>query len=71
MLESPELAVSSGSACTSRQPGPSHVLEAIGLSVEQARSSLRFGLGRFTTEQEIDLAAKWLIDAHQKLRRML
>ena len=71
MLETPELAVSSGSACTSRQPGPSHVLEAIGLSVEQARSSLRFGLGRFTTEQEIDLAAQWLIDAHQKLRRML
>ena len=67
MLACPELAVSSGSACTSSEPLPSHVLMAIGLSVDQARSSLRFGLGRFTTESEIRTSAKWLGDAHAKL----
>lgn len=67
MLAVPELAVSSGSACTSAEPHPSHVLLGIGLSVDQARSSLRFGLGRFTTEDEIRLAADWLGKAHAKL----
>ncbi len=67
MLECPELAVSSGSACTSAEPHPSHVLMAIGLSLDQARSSLRFGLGRFTTESEIRTSAEWLGDAHAKL----
>jgi cysteine desulfurase len=67
MLKVPELAVSSGSACTSSEPHPSHVLLGIGLSIDQARSSLRFGLGRFTTEAEIRLAAEWLSDAHEKL----
>ena len=67
MLAIPELAVSSGSACTSDEPHPSHVLLGIGLSVDQARSSLRFGLGRFTTEDEIRLAADWLGKAHAKL----
>jgi cysteine desulfurase len=67
MLAIPELAVSSGSACTSADPHPSHVLLGIGLSVDQARSSLRFGLGRFTKEGEIRLAADWLAKAHDKL----
>ena len=67
MLELPELAVSSGSACTSAEPYPSHVLLGIGLSVDQARSSLRFGLGRFNTEAEIRQAAEWLVEAHRKL----
>ncbi len=67
MLECPELALSSGSACTSAEPHPSHVLMAIGLTADQARSSLRFGLGRFTTESEIRKAADWLGDAHAKL----
>ncbi len=67
MLEVPDLAVSSGSACTSAEPYPSHVLLGIGLSVDQARSSLRFGLGRFNTESEIRQAAEWLGEAHQKL----
>jgi cysteine desulfurase len=71
MLEIPEVAMSSGSACTSADPRPSHVLEAIGLSVEESRSSLRFGIGRFNTEQEIDAAAKLLVAAAHKLRKLL
>lgn len=71
MLETPELAVSSGSACTSAEPAPSHVLLAIGLSEDQARSSLRFGVGRFNTQADIDQAADWLIEAADRLRRFL
>ena len=71
MLEIPSVAMSSGSACTSADPQPSHVLEAIGLSVEESRSSLRFGLGRFNTEQEIDTATELLITAAHKLRKLL
>lgn len=67
MLAVPELAVSSGSACTSAEPHPSHVLLGIGLTIDQARSSLRFGLGRYTTSTEIQTAAEWLSDAHAKL----
>ena len=67
MLALPDLAVSSGSACTSAEPHPSHVLLGIGLSIDQARSSLRFGLGRFTTSSEIQTAADWLSEAYAKL----
>ena len=52
------MAVSSGSACTSAEPEPSHVLRALGIGDELARGSLRFGLGRFTTEGEVDYAAR-------------
>jgi cysteine desulfurase len=57
-LSSEGLAVSSGSACSSEQPRPSHVLLSLGLDEDQARASLRFGLSRFTTEAEIDIAAE-------------
>jgi len=69
MLEAPELAVSSGSACTSAEPTPSHVLLALGLSEDQARSSLRFGIGRFNTQDEIDRAAGWIVDAVHTLKK--
>ncbi len=68
MLSMPELALSSGSACTSANPEPSHVLQAIGRTPDQTRSSLRFGLGRFTTESEIEKAAEIVVAAVRKLR---
>ena len=65
-----ELAVSSGSACTSASLEPSYVLRALGRNDELAHSSIRFTLGRFTTEQEIDFAIKLVVDRVSKLRDM-
>ncbi|QDU94791.1 cysteine desulfurase family protein [Lignipirellula cremea] len=70
MMSMGELAVSSGSACTSTNPEPSHVLRAIGLSDDATRSSLRFGLGRFNTEQEIDRASDLIVESVARLRKM-
>ena len=64
----PDLALSTGSACSSANPEPSHVLKALGLSDEAVRSSVRFGLGRFTTAEEVDFAAARVIEAVRKLR---
>ncbi|MGH7163458.1 MAG: cysteine desulfurase family protein [Planctomycetota bacterium] len=69
MLALPELALSTGSACASGSLEPSHVLKAMGVRPDLARSSLRFGLGRSTTEEEIDFAAARVIDAVRRLRR--
>ncbi|MBM3964308.1 MAG: cysteine desulfurase [Planctomycetes bacterium] len=71
MLRAPQLAVSSGSACTSSEPHPSHVLLAIGKSEDEARGSLRFGIGRFNTESEILRAADVLGDAYEELSRFV
>jgi cysteine desulfurase len=58
MLSMKHVAVSSGAACSSTDPGPSHVLLALGMREDLARSTLRFGLGRFTTEEDVlDVAA--------------
>ena len=65
-----DLAVSSGSACTSASLEPSYVLRALGRSDELAHSSIRFSVGRFTTEEEVDFAVKLLQDKVGKLREM-
>jgi cysteine desulfurase len=65
-----DLAVSSGSACTSASLEPSYVLRALGLSDELAHSSLRFSFGRFTTEEDVDAALAQLRTAVDKLREL-
>jgi cysteine desulfurase len=66
----PEVALSTGSACTSKSVEPSHVLRAIGLSTEAALSSVRFGLGRFTTDEEVDYAVSRIAGAVKRLRAL-
>jgi cysteine desulfurase len=63
-----KIAVSSGSACTSTDPEPSHVLRAIGRDENLARASLRFGVGRFTTAEEIDFAIRHVAEVVDRLR---
>lgn len=65
-----DIAVSSGSACTSASLEPSYVLKALGLDDELAHSSLRFGLSRFTTDEEVDFAVNHVKEAVEKLREM-
>lgn len=70
MMRLKRLAVSSGSACTSTNPEPSHVLRALGLSADRARSSLRFGLGRFNSAEDIAQASGMLREAVSELRAL-
>lgn len=65
-----EIAVSSGSACTSADPEPSHVLRAMGITEALSKASLRFGLGRFTTAEQIDFAANHVAAAVTRLRQV-
>ncbi len=70
MMAIKDVAVSSGSACTSASLEPSYVLRAMGVSEDLAHSSIRFGLGRFTTEEEIDHVTRLVVDKVRKLRDM-
>jgi cysteine desulfurase len=70
MMAIKDVAVSSGSACTSASLQPSYVLRAMGVSEELAHSSIRFGLGRFNTEEEVDYVADLVVNKVKKLRDM-
>ena len=70
MMKMEKVAVSSGSACTSASLEPSYVLQACGVSGELANSSLRFSLGRSTTQEEVDYAASRVVEAVKELREM-
>ena len=70
MLSMKLLAVSSGSACTSANPEPSHVLRALGISDDLTRASLRFGLGRFNTEADVEQASELVVAAVRSLRKL-
>ena len=66
----PEIAISSGAACTTSTMEPSHVLLALGLNKNEAYSSLRFGIGRFNTKEDIDIASESINRCMKKLRKM-
>ncbi|HKA92079.1 MAG TPA: IscS subfamily cysteine desulfurase [Haliangiales bacterium] len=68
MMAIKDVAVSSGSACTSASLEPSYVLRALGVGEELAHTSIRFGLGRFNTEEEVDYVTKLVVDKVNKLR---
>jgi cysteine desulfurase len=70
MMALKDVAVSSGSACTSASLEPSYVLRALGVGEEMAHSSIRFGLGRFTTQDEVDYVVKLVTEKVKKLREM-
>jgi cysteine desulfurase len=70
MMSMKLLAVSSGSACTSANPEPSHVLRAMGLSEDLTRASLRFGLGRFNTAEEVEFAIQAVSESVRRLRKL-
>jgi len=67
MSSVPEIAFSSGSACSAAHSAPSHVLTALGIDESTARRSARFGVGRFTQVQDIQTACEMLVDGHSKL----
>jgi cysteine desulfurase len=70
LLALPDVAMSTGSACTSARPEPSHVLRELGLPHEESLSSVRIGIGRFTTPAELDRAAGRIIEEVERLRAL-
>jgi cysteine desulfurase len=71
LIKMPEIALSSGSACSSATPEPSHVLTALGVSKEIARGSIRFGLGRFNTPEEVEHVIRRIAETVNSLRAMI
>jgi cysteine desulfurase len=71
LIKMPEIALSSGSACSSATPEPSHVLLALGLSNEMARGSIRFGLGRFNTPEEVECVIGRVVETVAFLRSLV
>jgi cysteine desulfurase len=70
MMAVREVAVSAGSACTSAALEPSYVLRAMGVSPALAHASIRFGLGRFNTEEEVDHAVRLFVGKVKRLREL-
>jgi cysteine desulfurase len=70
MMALKDVAVSSGSACTSASLEPSYVLRALGIGEELAHTSIRFGIGRFNTDEEIDYVAGHVIKSVNRLREL-
>ena len=70
LLAAKDLALSSGSACTSEHPEPSHVLRSLGISEDSARSSIRFGLGRFNSAEEVEYAIGLVAQTTHRLRQL-
>jgi cysteine desulfurase len=70
LMSLPDVALSTGSACSSATVEPSHVLRALGIGEELARASLRFGLGRFNTEEEVEYVARRVIESVCRLREL-
>jgi cysteine desulfurase len=70
LREIPEIAVSTGAACSSASLEPSHVMSALGLGTDRAQSSIRFGITRFNTEEEVDTVADRVTQGVRKLRTM-
>lgn len=68
IMELKDIAVSTGSACTSAKPDASHVLRALGLSEREAKSSIRLGLSRFTTEEEVDYVVGRIVEVVAQIR---
>ena len=70
LMSLPDVALSTGSACTSATVEPSYVLRSLGVCDSLAHSSLRFGLGRFNTEEEIDYVAGRVVESVKRLRAL-
>jgi cysteine desulfurase len=69
MMNMKDIACSSGSACSSTYPEPSHVLQALGIHDADIRSSIRIGLGRFTTDEEIDFGIQRIAGIVEMMKR--